>query len=169
MDSKLDPPGPPGPVRQPEPADPRQAIRREDRDNPRQQRRPRPDKSPPQEEWEDETIISIAALRAFLTRLLTESGQIVTVKPPPSETYTPHTQAAARAAQAYGGAARSPLQTPQEPATATNLSPAEIENIHNLNILLDRLAARGVTALHILKEGSFLQSLTRAAEDALKN
>lgn len=169
MDSKLDP------VyralfRHAEHSGDRQDVRREDATGDNSRRRN--DRPPPERPaiWQDDTIVSVGALRAILFNLL---GADAAPSAAPPVTTGPADGAAARAAGAYRTtAAHTAAPPPQSPAPATTgpapgLSADDVRIIRQLIVDLDRLSARRVDILRIEKNGTFLQSLAAAAEKAL--
>lgn len=171
MDSKLDP------VyralfRHAEHSGDRQDVRREDETNDHNSRRDRRETADRPDPWQDDTSVSISALRVLLLNLL---GADIPAPPSP---HTParSTGAMAQAAGAYRTTAAH--TAPPAPSTTTmsssghpapGLSPDDIRAIGSLIVDLDRLTVRGIDILRIEKNGTFLQSLATAARRALDN
>lgn len=167
--------------RQTESADTWMGIRREEPQNPHERKKKHEgDKEKPV--WEDEAVVSIAALKQFLTSLIAPTSPYM----PPSAAGSAHgpagplsvqQQQAHHAAQAYQNTARhapaAPIPPPSEPprleigSSSPTLSTEENRTIHQVLSLLDQLLAEGIDTLAIQKEGSFLESLKRSAEAAL--
>ncbi len=163
--------------RQTESADTGMGIRRDD---PRDQHK-RKDNDDDQKEdkpqWEDDTVVSIAALKQFLITLIAPDS----IYQPPATPAVPtqislstRQQRAHNAASAYQSTARhaaytAPSPTPAVAETKSNntLSQEENRTIHQLLVDLDLLLQEGITSLRIQKEGSFLESLRLAARNTL--
>lgn len=168
--------------RQTESADTWMGIRREE---PQDQhgRKKKNDEDKDKPAWEDETVVSIAALKQFLTSLIAPASPFM--PPPVASAAASHgppplsvqQQQAHHAAQAYQNTARHapvpvippPSEPPrtEPPSSSPTLSTEENRTIHQVLDLLDQLLASGVSTLTIQKEGSFLESLKRSAETAL--
>lgn len=162
--------------RQTESADTWMGIRREE---PREDHKRRKDDDADKHEkpqWEDDTVVSIAALKQFLATLIA-SDSVYQPAPMPSAHESAHLstrqQRAHNAANAYQSTARhaAPAATPPPPAvenpSSATLSQEENRAIHQLMGDLDLLLQNGINALTIQKEGSFLESLRSAARTAL--
>lgn len=164
--------------RQTESADTWMGIRREE---PQDQhgRKKKNDEDKDKPAWEDETVVSIAALKQFLTSLIAPASPFM---PPAAasadaghspEPLSVQQQQAHHAAQAYQNTARhtpmpvTPPPPSEPPSSSPTLSTEENRTIHQVLDLLDQLLASGVSTLTIQKEGSFLESLKRSAETAL--
>lgn len=172
MDSKLDP------VyralfRHAEHSGDRQDVRREEApggDGRRKDDRERPERPDP---WQDDTVVSVTALRALLLNLLGTPAELAQPAPPPAP-LRPSDPVAARAAGAYRHTAAhqqptaAPVATPA-PATgpAPGLTDDDVRIIRGLITDLDRLSTRQIDVLRIEKNGSFLHSLAAAAARAL--
>lgn len=172
MDSKLDP------VyralfRHAEHSGDRQDVRREEAsgDNGRRKDdRERPDRPDP---WQDDTVVSVTALRALLLNLLGTPAEASNPAPPPAAP-RPSDPMAARAAGAYRQTAAhrhpdpAPITTaPLATGPAPGLTDDDIRIIRQLITDLDRLSTRQIDVLRIEKNGSFLHSLAAAAARAL--
>lgn len=174
MDSKLDP------VyralfRHAEHTGDRQDVKREEApggDGRRKDDRQRADRPDP---WQDDTAVSITALRAFLVNLL--GGESTAPAAPPQTTARPGDPLAARAAGAYRTTAAHQAPPPAPPAGAVatapdsgpapGLTPDDVRAIRQLITDLDRLSSHHIDMLRIEKNGTFLQSLAAAAARAL--
>ena len=164
--------------RQAENTDTRQGIRREEKTGDEGRKGSKEKEEPPSELWEDSTVVSVRALRAFLTGLVANSTpkghadiqvSAAAVPPPAPHREHPPTEAA-RAAKAYKTMYytgqkehQPPLPTPPVSESSVKLSPEEEHIIHKLIADIDILAARGIETLNIRKSDSFLQSLVDAA------
>ncbi len=169
-----------------EPLDTRQAIRRHDQPDSNNRKKDGRKDDDKQDLWEDQTTVSIRALKTFLRQLVTQQPAQA-----PQENGTPKNQqkhkdnqqgatppasappapAAARAASAYqrtynathdesiGGDA------PQSGALPDiELAPDEIRTIHKLIDALEQLDRANIDYLTLRKHDSFLQSLVEAVE-----
>jgi len=132
--------------------------------------------------WDDSTVVSVRALKVFLSGMLGTSvdanNEKIDIDDDPgdgsvAQTRAPSSPQAARAMQAYGGRSRA-VEPPQHPNSAMQsaesslkLSAEEERVIHRLVADLDVLAGRGVTDLNIRRNKSFLQSLVDAVAEAL--
>jgi len=162
--------------RQAESADTWMGIRREEpRDDSRRKKSDENDK-PEKPQWEDDTVVSIAALKQFLSALIAPDSEFQKTIDPlpaaPAHHLSPQQQRAHNATSAYQTTARhvpppSPVATPAT-ADSSKLSQEENRIIHQLMADLDLLLQNGITSLTIQKEGSFLESLSRAAKSALE-
>ncbi len=170
--------------RQTESADTWMGIRREDPQD-QHERKKKGDDDKDKPVWEDETVVSIAALKQFLTSLIAptspymqQTAATTDTAHAPSEPLSVQQQQAHHAAQAYQNTARHapmpPIPPPSEPprleinSSSPTLSTDESRTIHQILGLLDQLLNAGVGTLVIQKEGSFLESLKRSAEAALE-
>lgn len=160
--------------RQTESADTWMGIRRED---PREDQHRRKDDNGDKQEkpqWEDDASVSIAGLKQFLATLIAPDSEYQKPAPAADKPHlSPQQQRAHNAASAYQTTAShvstlTPAATPAEtPASSLTLTNEENRAIHKLMGDLEILLRNGVTALTIQKEGSFLESLSSAAEKAL--
>lgn len=174
--------------RQAESTDTRQDIRREEKTGDEGRKGGRDKEEKQQQLWEDSTVVSVRALRAFLAGLIARSAGgghadvRVSVAQPPAHPPAqqnrnqPSTTESARAARAYKSMYytgqkehQPPLPAPPAAEGGIKLSPEEDRAIHKLIADIDILAARGVETLPINKSGSFLQSLVDAAALASKS
>ena len=160
-----------------ESADTGMGIRREDPHDDRKRKNNDDDQKKEKPQWEDDTIVSIAALKQFLSTLIAPDSVYQAQSPAPAvptqATLSTQQQRAHNAASAYQSTARhaAPTATISPPDTAptanNTLSQEENRVIHQLLNDLDLLLQEGVTSLTIQKEGSFLESLHRAARNTL--
>ena len=162
--------------------DTRQGIRRHDQPGRRGKQHEREEDTENKEAWEDSTSIAVQTLKVFLEQLAQETagpqsnadhGEKIDLSPRAEQGADRHQKsadpAAQQAAQAYQRTYRA---THDEARVIPNrdaipdiaLTPAEIRIIHRLIKDLDRLAARNIEQLTILKSESFLQSLVDAVE-----
>lgn len=171
--------------RQAESNDTRQGIPHDERDKGRRKREEAEKKEIHQELWEDDTSVSVIALKTFLINFLktlpgTEDTAFIESredKAPlptrPPERTRPTSTRNARAVRAYQSMARhqantgtsyTPSATTQKSAapTADLLESKELRDIHKLIDDLDIVAANGVDILHIFKADSFIESLQNA-------
>lgn len=175
--------------RQAESNDTRQAIPHDERD----QRRKKKEEERPKEQhsdfWEDNTSVSVGALRIFLIDFLkTMPGATDTAaRAAPQTAADDHIEATsqnpaqpqsanARAAEAYQSTARhvheattmpkppADKEKPNNEPTADKLQSKEIRDIHTLISELEDLNRRGVHDLHIERADSFLESLKNAVQ-----
>lgn len=162
--------------RQTESADTWMGIHREEpRDNPRRKKDDGEKKEKPK--WEDNTVVSIPALKQFLMALISPDSryqqQTTPSHTPEASPLSPHQQRAHSAANAYQTNSRHASPPASSITTAPTDSPAltQEENriIHQLMHDLDLLLQKGITTLPLQKEGSFLESLNRAAKAALES
>lgn len=165
-----------------ESADTGMGIRREE---PRDDHKRRKDQHPKDDEktqWEDDTRVSIAGLKQFLLTLVTPQTPAPLTEIMPAAAAVPsqanpsaRQQRAHMAARAYQSTAQH-NPTPAAPPVASvlpattppppQLSAEENRMIHQLLLDLDILLQAGLSALTIAKEGTFLESLYRAAQRA---
>ena len=166
-----------------ESADTSMGIRREDPRDDHKRKSDDDDQRQEKPQWEDDTIVSIAALKQFLITLIApDSIYQAPAAPavPTQATLSTQQQRAHNAASAYQATARhaaysqaahtaaqATTQPPQEAKNSNTLSAEENRIIHQLLHDLDLLLQEGVMSLTIQKEGSFLESLTRAARSTL--
>jgi hypothetical protein len=149
--------------------EPRDDSRRKKGDDENKQEKP---------QWEDDTVVSIAALRQFLSTLIAPDSPLQQPTPeaaPQHHAPSSQQQRAHNAVNAYQNTARHaapasvstppPATSPQ--TTHPTLSQDENRTIHQLIHDLDILQQNGITSLTIQKEGSFLESLKQAANKAL--
>lgn len=164
--------------RQTESADTWMGIRREDPHDDRKRKSSDDDQKKDKPQWEDDTVVSIAALKQFLSTLIAPDSVYQAQSPAPAvptqATLSTQQQRAHNAASAYQSTARhaapgTTMTPPSSPPSAVNNTLSQEENrvIHQLLNDLDLLLQEGVTSLTIQKEGSFLESLQRAARDTL--
>ena len=127
-------------------------------------------------QWQDDTIVSIAALKQFLSTLIAPDSQYQKSSPssaPETSHLSPQQQRSHNAANAYQSTARHVPSAPvasvaEQPPDLPTLTQEENRTIHELMNDLDLLLQNGMTSLTIQKEGSFLESLSRAAKAALQ-
>ena len=161
-----------------ESADTWMGIRREEPRDEHKRKNEDEDQKSDKQQWEDDTIVSIAALKQFLGTLIAPDSVYQAPAPtrnvPTQATLSTQQQRAHNAASAYQSTARhatpsTPPETttPQPSDTANTLSQEENRTIHQLMNDLDILLQEGITSLTIRKEGSFLESLRRAAQNML--
>jgi hypothetical protein len=187
MDSRLDPVFRAIP-RHAENSDTRQEIRRHEEQGQQRKNNERDGEEKSPELWEDSTVVSVVALKAFLENMLRDTSPGAAEKqfasaaasaettvsaptPPP-----PASQAAV-AAKAYQktytathapGPAAPPPPATETAAPSLALTNDEIRTIHTLIGTLDALLKNGAQALTIVNTGgSFLQSIVAAANAAL--
>ncbi len=165
--------------RQTESTDTWMGIRREDPHDDHKRKNNDDDQKKEKPQWEDDTVVSIAALKQFLTTLIAPDSVYqapATPAVPTQATLSTQQQRAHNAASAYQSTARhaaytAPTTAVTPPPTTTKstntLSQEESRAIHQLLGDLDLLLQEGVTSLRIQKEGSFLQSLRLAAQNTL--
>lgn len=171
MDSRLDNIFRTG-FRQTESADTRMGIRREDAHDDRKRKSDddQPEQKKPQ--WEDDTVVSITALKQFLTTLIAPDSAYQQAPTAPTQApLSTQQRRAHNAASAYQSTARhaaTPIAAPvAESKTNDTLSAEENRIIHQLLHDLDLLLQEGVATLTIQKEGNFLESLRRATRNLL--
>ncbi|MBI4031662.1 MAG: hypothetical protein HY370_08280 [Proteobacteria bacterium] len=164
--------------RQAESTDARLGIRRDEEREEGRKNKEHEEKPDETDLWQDSTVVSVAALRAFLENL---AGEAVIPATQPAESggedaavsSGPATSAplspAAHAAQTYKSAARRagsdapPAAVQSEPPTAgVNLSLEEVRAMHALVDDLAFLAEKGVLKLNIPRGESFLKSIMDA-------
>lgn len=181
--------------RQTESADTWMGIRREEPRDDHKRRKHDDDAQDQKATWEDDTSVSLAALKQFLSMLIApESGYqapepepVISVAVPTQVNLSAQQQRAHIAARAYQATARHappptsqstsqptspppPVQMiPASPAASSSNTLTAEENriIHQLLNDLDILMQNGIGALTIQKEGTFLESLQRAARRTL--
>jgi hypothetical protein len=174
--------------RQAESSDARQKIPHEERDNPSKKQNEDHKKDTSSNLWEDNTSVSIEALRAFLINFLTTmpEAQNATIKARhtkeeelsqrPPESKRPTSTKNARAVRAYQSMAAqsyaaAPPPTPKKSGTveptADLLESKELRDIYKLIDDLDILAQKGIVMLNIQKASSFVESLKNAVEKSL--
>lgn len=168
--------------RQAESNDARQKIPHEERDHGQRKQEEEQKKDAPTDLWEDNTTVSVEALRTFLVGFLstlTQNGNEVTTPlvpetPPasqrPHEASRPTNTRNAKAVRAYQNMAAQgnppktqspPEQLPRKP-NAGSLESKELRDIYALIDNLDILTRRGVQELSIKKADSFVDSLKQA-------
>jgi hypothetical protein len=172
--------------RQAESNDARQKIPHEERDNPSKKQNEDQKKEAPSDLWDDNTSVSIEALRAFLINFLTtipDAQQTIIQESNireegdaqrPPESRRPTSTKNAKAVRAYQSmaaqskAVTTPSKMPDriEP-TADLLESKELRDIYKLIDNLDVLSRKGVTILNIQKAPSFVESLKNAVEKYL--
>lgn len=163
--------------RQAESTDTWMGIRREDPHDDSRRKKDDGENKKEKTQWQDDTIVSIAALKQFLATLIAPDSQYQK----PAATITPDTttpslqqQRTHNAVHAYQTTARhipptTPPALPDTSADSPTLSQEENRIIHQLMNDLDLLLQNGVTSLVIQKEGSFLESLSRSAKTSLES
>lgn len=163
--------------RQAESADTKLGIRRDEKNDSGPRKDGKDKDGEPSQLWEDVTVVSIPALRAFLNGLVPAGGADaghadISISATAQASGPAPVSDAARAAQAYrstpGGSAPAPAPPPPpSSASGVKLSSEEEKTIFRLIADLAVLSARGVTDLRIYKSDSFLQSLVDAVKAAL--
>ena len=163
-----------------EESDARLAMTKDERhdDRPKKEFDDRPEDP---DKWEDRAVVSVAALRDFLTDFLhrAQSGEVGAEAAPGAETgpaaapSPPVDARAARAAAAYqhsAGQDKGPSLAVMEglpPSERPDLDAQGIATLENLIADLDRLQAAGVDSVAIQAAGSFLDGLKRGVAEAL--
>lgn len=164
-----------GKPRQAENADTRLGIRRHDPEQEQKRKNENRDPSGGFADMQDDTTVSIAALRVFLENfLLSQQPEENAGNESPTELVMPSpgqvAPVAARNSQAlnaYQAGARTaakpsaPVEAPAQPA-APQLESHEIRSIHKLLEDLAGLSERGVEFLRIERSDTFLHSLEEA-------
>ncbi|MCI5060112.1 MAG: hypothetical protein MRY79_03465 [Alphaproteobacteria bacterium] len=166
--------------------DTRQKIPHEERDKGRKKREEDEQKASESQKWEDNTTVSVEALRAFLVNFLKtlpggkESLELTksaaqntgkgSVRPP--EKSRPTRTRDAKAARAYQAMAEKSQEVAPAPTTQANprknqptadlLQSQELRDIHQLITDLDDLSNKGVQILQIKPASTFLESLKQA-------
>ncbi len=156
----------------------RLGIRHEEKDENRRKKHDSEDEGTESSLWEDSTIVSISALKAFLDGLVKgpQPQQNITpqenIKTPSAK--KPSSPAAAKAAKAYESTSRAVHHEQQKPPevrettkgeNAPTLTPQELRTIHQLIADLNELAAtRHIEELTLSRDSSFLQSLVNAVK-----
>lgn len=174
--------------RQAESNDTRQKIPHEERDNHAKKQNDEENKETSSNLWEDNTSVSIEALRAFLINFLstmpeaqqsTNTKQIKDKKfskrPPESKRPTNTKNAkAVRAYQSMAAQSRTTSPPPNPPETTNRVEPTadlleskELRDIYKLIDNLDILSGKNITMLNIQKADTFVESLKNAVEKAL--
>lgn len=150
-----------------ESADTWMGIRREEPRDDQRRKKDGDDEKKEKPQWEDDMIVSIAALKQFLSTLIAPDSQFQQVKTssPEAPVLSSQQRRAHNAASAYQRNTTAP-STPS-PAAPT-LSQDENRAIYQLMQDLDLLLQNGVSALTLRKEGSFLESLTQSAKTMLE-
>lgn len=155
-----------------ESADTWMGIRREEPRDDQRRKKDEDDQKKEKPQWEDDTVVSIAALKQFLSTLIAPDSQFqqTKIENPEAPALSSQQQRAHNAAHAYKNMAQQVPATPVAPsaASAPSLSQDENRAIYLLLGDLDLLLQNGVTALTIHKQGSFLESLTQAAKNMLE-
>ncbi len=154
-----------------ESADTWMGIRREEPRDDQRRKKDGDDEKKEKPQWEDDMVVSIAALKQFLSTLIAPDSQFQQAKTenPEAPALSSQQQRAHNAAHAYQSTAQHTPAAPVTPSTVTpSLSQDENRAIYQLLGDLDLLLQNGVTALTIRKEGSFLESLTQAAKTMLE-
>ena len=175
--------------RQAESNDTRQHIPHDERDKGRKKREEETHTEEKEEPWNDNTTVTVVALRAFLIDFMktlpeakdmsfinTEDNPSENIKKRPHERTRPTNTHNAKAVRAYqtmaGHATPSETRTDQNietknDPTADKLQSKEMRDIYNLIKNLEILESRGVTDLNIKKANSFLEGMKNAVEKAL--
>jgi len=173
--------------RQAEANDTRQNIPHNERDKGRKKREEDQNKEEKEEPWNDNTIVTVIALRAFLIdfmKTIPEAQDMAIVKQSnkpkpasqrPHERQRPTNTHNAKAVRAYQTMAEH--ATPDKPTneetkakndpTADKLESAELREIYTLIQNLEILEMRGVQELNIRKASSFIEGMKNAVNDAL--
>lgn len=175
--------------RQAESNDTRLHIPHEERDDPNRNKK-EPEKDKEGTVWEDDTIVSIEALRSFLINFLktlpggedlaqyeTKRQEEGLVKKRPPQSVRPTNTRNAKAVRAYQSMAqhsngmidsadREENEQEQQSAApdATLLKSQELRDIHGLIDDLERLKRSGVEQVHIKKADTFLGALKNAVK-----
>ena len=174
-------------LRQAETLDTRQGIRRQNRVDERGNRDNKDKGSDEGEVWEDQTNVSIAALKNFLEQLSREAetksnddpAEHVRLSTKSKENSHPEghrsDEASRRAAYAAGAYERTyrathkdELETNAESIPSVNLSPEELRIINNLIKDLSSLLSAGKEFLILNKSESFLQSIVDAVNHEIR-
>lgn len=173
--------------RQAESTDTRLGIRRDEEHEENRKNKNREEKPDETDLWQDSTVVSVAALRAFLENLAGEAvipaaqpadsgGEVIALSSSSAQELTPPSPAAL-AAQTYKATAqRAENSTPplppagrSEPQTAgIDLSLDEVRVMHALTDDLAFLTEKGVMQLNIPRGESFLKSIMDAVTRAKK-
>jgi len=173
--------------RQAESTDTRLGIRRDEQREEGRKNKEREEKPDETDLWQDSTVVSVAALRAFLENLAGDAvipalqpagpdGENLAVSSVPAA--PPPPSPAAYAAQTYkataqrGGSDAPPPSAaargePQQ-AAGIDLSLDEVRVMHSLSDDLAFLAEKGVSQLNIPRGESFLKSIMEAVARAKK-
>lgn len=178
-------------MRHAETLDTRQGIQRQEKPKSRKKQQEKEKKGSDQDLWQDQTGLSVLAVKAFLEQLVhdaengnegtSENNENIDLSQKAreknertaSDTQDLQSQKAAQAAQAYQRTYRATHEEEQQQANPDAipdiaLRPDEIRIIHQLIKDLGQLAAQGVDDLPLKKSESFLQSLVDAVND-MKN
>ena len=166
--------------------DTRQKIPHEERDKGRKRREEEEQKSQESQKWEDDTTVTVEALRAFLIGFLktlpggeesltltnntSQTPEKPSIRPPEKSRPTRTRDAkAARAYQAMAEKSQKASPVPEMPTKATRTEPTadllqsqELRDIHQLITDLDGLSDKGIQILQIKPANSFLESLKQA-------
>ena len=173
--------------REAEPNDTRQHIPHDERDKGRKKREEETTPEPKSDLWEDNTSVSVAALRAFLIdfiKTIPEAKDIAFVEPTPAEQNkrprekkrptSTHNAKAVRAYQTMAEHANAPTKKEQpiernNDPTADKIESEELRDIYNLIQDLEILQNRGLQNLNIEKADSFVLSLKNAVSKQLSS
>lgn len=172
--------------RQAESTDTRLGIRRDEERGEGRKNKEREEKPDETDLWQDSTVVSVAALRAFLENLAGEAvipatqpagsgGEVVAPSSSSAQESLPPSPAA-HAAQTYKATAqRAENSAPPPPAVRSDpqtagidLSLDEVRIMHALADDLAFLAEKGVMQLNIPRGASFLKSIMDAVTHAKK-
>ena len=158
--------------RKTESADTWMGIRREEnQDEPRRKKNSEEEKKE-KPKWEDDTVVSIAALKQLLATLIAPDSEYQKPTPvaPKPQTLSPQQQRAHSAVHAYARQTTPPTPaTTMTTADSPTLTQEENRIIHQLMSDLEILMQNDVLSLTIQKNGSFLESLSRSAKAAREN
>ena len=151
-----------------ESADTWMGIRREEPRDDQRRKKDGDDEKKEKPQWEDDMVVSIAALKQFLSTLIAPDSKFQQSTPTPeSQPLSSQQQRAHNAVNAYQRNTAAPPPPSPTPAAPT-LSQDENRAIYQLMQDLDLLLQNGVTSLTIQKDGSFLESLTQSAKTMLE-
>jgi hypothetical protein len=170
--------------RQAESTDTRQAIRRDESKSGRKNSDDNTQQDEDNDLWTDSTIVSVAALKAFLTDFLKEqidsekqqqeeSASITDAQTQVAENTLARKAHSAYETSAHYADAYSKRQTdgatppPSQEIPADLLDNEDVRIMNKLIVGLQTLESRNVTELNIQREGTFLESLEKAVKNAL--
>ena len=119
--------------------------------------------------WEDDAVVSIAALKQLLTTLIAPESEFQKQPAPATDPHnsSPQQQRAHSAANAYArNSTPAPVAATNTTADSPTLTQDENRLIHQLMNDLEILMQNDILSLVIQKDGSFLESLSHSAKDA---
>lgn len=178
--------------RQAESNDTRQHIPHDERDKGRQKREDYKAQEEKEEPWNDNTIVTVVALRAFLIdfmktipeakdmAIIKQNDTKDTINQRPHERVRPTNTHNAKAVRAYQTMAEhaAPIKTPPKENNEDNpsskqpgaekLQSKELRDLFALIKSLEILESRGIQELNIKKANSFLEGMKNAVEKALE-